>query len=126
MIKGIGTDIVEIARIEKSLTKPEFKKLVFSPREVADCDGHKNASQRYAGRFAAKEALLKALGTGWVTGTQFYEIEVHNDVLGKPVFRFYGETKETIETLGNHNIQLSISHTKVHATAFVVIEIIEQ
>ncbi len=126
MIKGIGTDIVEVERIEKSLRKEEFKSLVFAPAEIADCDNHKTGSQRYAGRFAAKEALLKALGTGWVTGTEFNEIEVCNDEMGKPVFRFHGETKTTIEALGNSNIQLSISHTKAHATAFVVIEIIEK
>lgn len=123
MIKGIGTDIVEVARIAKSVEKSEFVKRVFSAFEIETCSDKVNANERFAGRFAAKEALLKALGTGWVGGTQFNEIEVRNDELGKPYFQFYGETAHTIEKLGNANIHLSISHTNKSATAFVVIEI---
>lgn len=122
MINGIGTDIVSVKRIEKSLQKKEFETLVFTPFESSYCRGEGSGIQSFAGRFAAKEALFKALGTGWAGDLKFNEVEVFNDELGKPLFRFRGETLAAMEAMLPCAIHLSISHTAEFATAYVVIE----
>ena len=121
MIKGIGTDIAEVSRLERSLSRGnEFRDKVFSESEIAYCD--KAGMPSYAGRFAAKEAFLKALGTGWRGNIQLNEIEVLNDELGKPYMNFLGQTAQELEPLNKQQIQVSISHTREYATAFVIIE----
>lgn len=122
MIKGLGTDIVEVGRIERSLEKQEFIDLVFTPFEANYCRTDGSGFQSFAGRFAAKEALLKALGTGWAGAIKWNEMEVYNDAQGKPLFRFFGGTQEVIDKLNGANIHLTISHAKAYATATVIIE----
>lgn len=122
-IKGIGIDLVEIDRIATSLQKDNgFRELVFAPEEISYCESKTQKYEHYAARFAAKEAFLKALGTGWVTGTAFNEIIVQNTPTGKPELAFTGTTARTIEALACNHISVSLTHTKTTAGAVVVIE----
>ena len=121
MILGIGTDIIEIERMQRSLSKgEEFKHLVYSKEEIAYCEKQGKSVASYAGRFAAKEAFLKALGTGWVGEMKLYEINILNNDEGKPDFKLFGEVKRVVEA--KNNIHLSISHSNHYATAMVIIE----
>ncbi len=122
MIFGIGTDLIEVERVESRMEKSGFRDLVFSPHEIEFCEASANKYERYAARYAAKEAFLKALGTGWRTGTAFNEIEVYNDDLGKPSLRFFGITAQTVKDLKLGNIFVSLSHLKTMASATVIIE----
>lgn len=122
MIKGTGIDIVEVVRIKKAIQKSEhFKQFVFAPLEIAYCEAKGNSFESFAGRFAAKEAFFKALGTGWHDNTAFNEVVVSNDALGKPFIKLIGETEKILEGR-QAKIHLSISHTKDYATAMVIIE----
>ena len=101
MIAGLGTDIIEVARISEKIGKESgFRELVFSAAEIAYCDPKANKYEHYAARFAAKEAFFKALGTGWLNGTAFNEVEIANDEKGKPFIRLLGETLATIQGFG--------------------------
>jgi holo-[acyl-carrier protein] synthase len=123
MIVGIGTDIIEIARIERLLTKQKrFQKRIFTEVEIAYCETKKNNAQNYAARFAAKEAFLKAIGTGWRQGVAFKEIELVNNEQGKPEIFLSGKAKEIADNLGITNIQVSVSHLKDFAIAVVTAE----
>ncbi len=123
MISGIGTDIVEVDRIRKSLEKNEsFKTLVFAETEIVYCEQQGNGYQSFAGRFAAKEAFFKALGTGWRGNLAFHEVVVVNDVWGKPTITLLGETKKAVQQQGPLQLHVSISHTVTYATAMVIIE----
>ncbi len=122
MIIGIGTDIVEVARIAKSIEKIAFKKKVFSTTEILYCDTKKNKAESYAARFAAKEAFFKALGTGWRGGMAFNEVEIWNDKLGKPTLNITGKTAKIIAKKNIKIIHVSLSHTKETAIAMVVLE----
>lgn len=123
-ILGIGTDIVEVARIEKLLRDKadEFLPRVFTPAEIAYCQAKANPALHFAGRFAAKEAFMKALGTGWAKGVGFGEIGVLNNEEGKPALDVTGEAKRLLDGLGPSFLWLSLSHTREYATATVVIE----
>lgn len=123
MILGIGTDLIEVERVaEKMEKKAGFKELVFSAGEIIYCEARTFKYEHYAVRFAAKEAFLKALGTGWSKGTAFHEIEIYNDSEGKPEFRFHGVTAKTIADLKPGKIFVSLSHLKTIACAMVIIE----
>ncbi len=123
MIYGIGTDIIEIERIEKSLTKtPTMKDRLFHQAEQDYCEDKTRKYEHYAARFAAKEAFLKALGTGLRDGLAFHEIVVMNNKLGAPSFKLIGKSKEIVESLNLVSIKVSMSHVKETAIAFVVIE----
>jgi len=123
MIFGIGTDLIAVERVaEKMEKKAGFKELVFSAAEIIYCEARTYKYEHYAARFAAKEAFLKAIGTGWSQGTAFNEIEVYNDKAGKPEFRFHGLTAKTIADLKLGKILVSLSHIKTMACAMVVIE----
>jgi len=123
MIFGIGTDLIEVDRVaEKMEKKAGFKELVFSAAEIMYCESRTFKYEHYAARFAAKEAFLKALGTGWQKGTAFSEIEIYNDDEGKPEFRFHGITAKTVSDLKLAKIFVSLSHLKTIACAMVVIE----
>ena len=122
MIFGIGIDNIEVDRVRKQLEKNRFKEKIFSPAEIEYCDNRKNFAERYAARFAAKEAFLKAIGTGWQGGLAFNEIEVLNDKLGKPVLKLYGKVKAFVEENGLENIHVSLTHLKNYASAIVIIE----
>lgn len=121
MISGIGTDIVEVARIKQAIEKESLKTKVFSAREIAYCEKDKSA-QSYAARGAAKEAFFKALGTGWRDKMNINEVEILNDELGKPFIELSGETQKMFEQRGGKLIHVTLSHIKEHAVAFVVIE----
>ena len=123
MIAGLGIDIVDVDRIAGKLAKSNaFRDLVFSANEIAYAEGRPNKYEHYAARFAAKEAFFKALGTGWLNGTSFNEVEIVNDELGKPGIVLLGETKITIGALQISNILVSLTHIKTAASAVVILE----
>ena len=123
MIFGIGTDIIEVGRMERHMkANSGLREKLFTAREQAYADNKATTYQHYAARFAAKEAFFKALGTGYRYGMAFHEIEVVNDELGKPIIHTHGKVKEYIENEGVQHIHLSISHVKEMASAFVVLE----
>ncbi|MDP2424040.1 MAG: holo-ACP synthase [Bacteroidales bacterium] len=123
MIFGIGTDIIEVGRIEKQLeSNSGLKERLFTPGEIIYCESRKNKAQHYAARFAAKEAFLKAIGTGWRDGLQFNEIEVTNDHLGKPIIVLSGKTRAFVAETNIINIQVSLSHIRDMVNAIVIIE----
>tara|TARA_Y100000590_G_scaffold415368_1_gene513083 strand:- start:1449 stop:1841 length:393 start_codon:yes stop_codon:yes gene_type:complete len=125
-IFGIGTDIVNIKRLEKSFkkNKNQFKNKIFSTKEISYCEKKKNPINFYAKRFAAKEALSKALGTGIRKGISFKDIEILNDRLGKPSIKLKGSTdiflKKKIKSK-NYSIYLSLSDDMPWAQASVII-----
>lgn len=123
MIIGIGIDLIEVSRIESALSRwgERFEGRVFTEKEMLYCNSKKDRSQRLACRFAAKEALFKALGTGWRNGTEWKEIEVVNDELGKPTIRLSGKTEELSQQIGVKNILLSITSTENYGVAQVVL-----
>lgn len=122
MIIGIGTDIIQTARIEKALESKGFKEKVFSPDEISYCEKRANKFEGFAARFAAKEAFFKALGTGWRDGMAFHEVEVTNDELGKPSLKLLGETARIVEKRSIQSIHVSLSHVKEMAVAMVILE----
>lgn len=123
MVYGIGIDMIEVTRIEKQVSAgPRFVERIFTSREVDYCERKKNKAQNYAARFAAKEAFLKAVGTGWRKGLAFKEIEVINDELGKPEIVLYGKAKKFAEERKIVNIQVSLTHLKETASAIVTLE----
>lgn len=119
MIKGIGTDIIEIERIAKSAKKQSFLDRIFTKRE--QCLFHGSNYNTLAGNFAAKEAVAKALGTGFSMCAPI-EIEVLRAEKGKPYVILYGNAKEIYDGIQGCNIAVSISHSKDNAVAFAVIE----
>lgn len=123
MIFGIGTDLIEVERVADKMEKKQgFKELVFSADEIIYCEARTYKYEHYAARFAAKEAFLKAIGTGWRNGTAFNEIEIYNDEEGKPEIRFHGLTATTIADLKLGKIFVSLSHLKTIACAMVIIQ----
>tara|TARA_B100001059_G_scaffold233640_1_gene274138 strand:+ start:1293 stop:1676 length:384 start_codon:yes stop_codon:yes gene_type:complete len=123
---GIGTDIVKISRIKKSIQNRNFLNRIFSKDEIYKCNKLSNKSNCYAKRFAGKEAFSKALGTGISNGIAFNEILVLNEKNGKPFFKIVGETKKiVIKRLKRKKfkISLSLSDEKKYAVAFVTISI---
>ena len=122
MILGIGCDIIEIERIRNAVLKEGFCRRVFTEAEQEYCQGRgAQGAASFAARFAAKEAVLKALGTG-LRGGSLTEIEVVQDALGKPGIRLAGYHLELANSKGVRNIQLSLSHSKENSIAYVVME----
>jgi holo-[acyl-carrier protein] synthase len=124
MILSIGIDIAEVYRIRETLARtPRFRERVFTATEREYCDAKGAAAeQSYAARFAAKEAFLKALKTGWRGKITWQDIEVVNDADGVPSLNVTGEAARVLEKLGAGRIHLSISHTTEHAIAEVILE----
>jgi holo-[acyl-carrier protein] synthase len=124
MIVGMGVDIAEIDRIEATIARrgDAFLKRIYTPIEIAYCERHKKKGERYAGRFAVKEATMKALGTGWRRGVRWRDIEVVNLPGGKPTLRLAGVAKEFADRLGAKNISISITHSGNLAFAQVIFE----
>jgi holo-[acyl-carrier protein] synthase len=123
MIFGIGTDLIEVERVEKQVANDSgFKERVFTPNEIAYCDSKHHKYQHYAGRFAAKEAFMKALGTGWQEGVSFQDIEVVTAPNGKPELKLYGKTKEITESKYIQTMFVSLSHLSSFAMAMVILE----
>jgi holo-[acyl-carrier protein] synthase len=124
VIISIGIDIIEVRRVrEVMLRTPRFTERIFTQAERTYCDGRGAvAAQHYAARFAAKEATLKALQTGWTGGIAWQDIEVVSRANGAPDLRFYGRVLELYRESGAIAAHLSISHTTEHAIAQVVLE----
>jgi holo-[acyl-carrier protein] synthase len=117
-------DIAEVDRIAAALTRhgAAILERLYTSTEVAYCESHKNKFERYAARFAAKEAAMKALGTGWTRGVRWRDIEVANAPGGKPTLRLQGVAREFAEKLGVKNISLTITHSGNLALAQVIFE----
>ncbi len=123
MIFGIGTDIIEVHRVKRSIEKTDaFEKKIFTEKEIEYCRSNKKSEQSFAARFAGKEAFFKALGTGWIDGMKFTDIEILNDELGKPYVNIYGEVLNKCNENNIGNIHISLSHLKEFASAYVVLE----
>jgi holo-[acyl-carrier protein] synthase len=125
MIVGTGVDLCEVDRIAKALAAAHGKRLqerVFTPREIAYAESKANRTERYAARFAAKEAGMKALGTGWRGGIGWQDLEVANLPSGRPTLRLHGKAAEIAEKLGVRNVSLSLTHTAGQAMAMVILE----
>ena len=122
MVVGIGIDLVEIHRMKKAIEKPLFVQRVFTASEQTYCNGRgrQNAAS-YAARFAAKEAVMKALGTGLAGGGTWQDIEVLPDDQGKPVMSLTGGFGQLARELGVTTIHVSLSHTQEYATAQVLL-----
>jgi len=123
MIYGIGTDIIEVSRIHAVMEKDiGFREKIFTSGEITYCETKKHKYENYAARFSAKEAFMKAIGTGWRFGIRFADIEVYHDEFGKPLIRLYGKAEELGKIEGISKIHVSLSHVKEIATAIVVVE----
>jgi len=124
MIVGMGIDVAEVERIRvviESQTE-RFLHRVYTENEIAYCEQFKNKFERYAGRFAAKEAAMKALGTGWSRGVRWRDVEVVRERGGRPGLSLKGEAKKIADALGVKYIALSITHTAAQAIAHVIFE----
>ncbi len=124
MIVGIGTDIVGIERLARLREErgDRFLELVFTPAELEHCRKKAGLDERLAVRFAAKEAAMKALGTGWRKGVHFTQIEVRTDKTGKPELVLTGEALRRAEAMGASKIHVSLSHELDNALAVVILE----
>lgn len=124
MIVGLGVDIAEIDRIEAAVGRhgEHFIQRIFTPAEIEYCERYRARFERYAGRFAAKEAAMKALGTGWRKGVRWVDIEVVRPSGSRPTIVLHGTAKEHAERLGVKQISLSITHSGNTAYAQVIFE----
>ena len=123
MIFGIGTDIIEVHRVEKLIEKGEAaRSRIFSANEIAYCETKKNKGENYAARYAAKEAFFKAFGTGWRGKMSFNEVEIKNNRLGKPDIKLSGDTLLTVNKKKISKIHVSLTHLKDIVNAVVILE----
>ena len=123
MIKGIGVDIIEVGRIRRLLERDRrFVDRIFTATEIRYCAGKFYPEQHFAARFTAKEAFMKAMGTGWEPAMGWKDVAVENDPQGKPQLRLSRRLRERFSRLGLTDIHLSLSHTREHAVAMVVLE----
>jgi holo-[acyl-carrier protein] synthase len=124
MIIGIGNDIFEVTRMRRELEKDGsgLKRQLFTPGEIAYCESKRCPERHFAARFAAKEALLKALSTGLTTEMSWHEVEIQNKEGGQPIFKLSGKILETANSLGANKFFLSLSHTEEWASASVILE----
>ena len=121
-VLGIGTDITECLRIAQMIERHAeyFIDRVYTPEEIRYCRNRKQATQHFTGRWAAKEAVLKALGTGWRRGISWHDVEVCNEPGGRPVIVLRGGAREVARELGITRVHISISHCRSHAIAYAV------
>jgi holo-[acyl-carrier protein] synthase len=124
MIVGTGVDITEVPRIAATIERfgERFVKRVFTEAEIRYCESKQNKAERYAARFAAKEAALKAIGTGWRKGIAWRDVEVTREPGGRPTLAFHGVAAQFATRLGVKRTHLSLSHTVEHAIAQVILE----
>jgi holo-[acyl-carrier protein] synthase len=124
MIVGTGVDIAEVGRIKAAVERfgERFLRRVFTPAEVRYCTGKPNSAERLAARFAAKEAGMKAIGTGLRHGVTWQDVEVLRMPGQRPVLKFNGKAAEFAARLGSRHVHLSLSHTKELAIAYVILE----
>lgn len=125
LILGLGTDMIDVARVNRLISKgSSFIESVFTEGEIVYCDSKRYRAQHYAARFAAKEAFLKALGTGWRDGITFRDIELVHDELGKPSLVVSGQASVICRDRfpRGYRTHVSVAHLKDYATATVIIE----
>ena len=124
MIVGLGIDIAEVDRIESAIGRygQRFLQRVFTAAEIDYCQSKGNRFERFAGRFAAKEAAMKAIGTGWRRGVSWRDFEVVREPSGRPILRFSGVAAGFAERLGVTRALVSITHTAAQAIAQVILE----
>ena len=124
MILGTGVDLAEVDRIRAAITRygRRFIERVYTPAEIAYVERRANRFERYAGRFAAKEAGMKAIGTGWRRGVRWQDFEVANLPTGRPTLKLHGEAARVAAQLGVKLISLSITHTAELGMAHVILE----
>ena len=124
MVLGVGTDLIEIERVEQSIERfgARFLNRIFTPAEIAYCQAKRSSAESFAARFAAKEAGAKALGTGISRGVSWKEIEVLRHPGEAPVLHCSGKAAQRAQALGIARFQLSITHTRGLALAFVIAE----
>lgn len=127
MIVGSGIDVIEIARIERALARSgeRFERRVFAPAEIAFCRRFGRPGPHFALRFAAKEAVMKAAGTGWARGVRWVDIETTAPAGGSGAalgLRLHGRVAEIARTRGASALHLAVSRTRSHAVAFVLLE----
>jgi holo-[acyl-carrier protein] synthase len=123
-IVGLGTDLAEVDRIAQSLARfgPRFTTRIYTPAEIAYVEQKANKAERYAARFAAKEAGMKAIGTGWRDGVSWHDFEVTNLPSGAPALHLHGKAAEFAERLGARHVHLSLTHAQTMAMAVVILE----
>lgn len=118
---GVGTDLVHVPRLAHVIARhPGFAARVYTPAEIAYCERHREPTARYAARFAAKEAVLKALGTGLARGMRWQDVEVVVGPAGAPAVALHGEVAATAVRLGVRDVQLSVAHDGEYALAYAV------
>ena len=124
MIVGTGVDLAEVPRIRASIERfgARFIERIYTPAEIAYVERKANRWERYAARFAAKEAGMKAIGTGWRHGVRWQDFEVANLPSGKPTLRLHGVAARVAEKLGVRNVALSLTHTAELGMAHVILE----
>jgi holo-[acyl-carrier protein] synthase len=124
LILGIGTDLAEVPRIKRSIEQygDRFLQRVFTQGEIAYASRKANSAERFAARFAAKEAGMKAIGTGWHRGVTWHDFEVVNEPSGRPTLNLAGVAQHIAETSGVRRISISLTHTATVAFAVVILE----
>jgi holo-[acyl-carrier protein] synthase len=124
MIVGTGIDIAEVPRIREAIERhgERFLKRIFTEGEIEYCESKANRVERYAARFAAKEAGMKAIGTGWNHGVRWRDLEVARQPGGRPTLLLHGKAAEFAAKLGATNVALSLTHTAEQAFAQVILE----
>lgn len=124
MIVGTGIDIAEVPRIAQAISRygDRFLRRIFTEGEIQYCESKASRVQSYAARFAAKEAAMKALGTGWNRGVRWRDIEVCRQPGGRPTLAFHGKAAEFASRLGAIHVALSLTHTSAEAMAQVILE----
>jgi holo-[acyl-carrier protein] synthase len=124
MIVGTGVDLAEVPRIRASIERfgVRFIERIYTPAEIAYVERKANRYERYAARFAAKEAGMKAIGTGWRHGVRWQDFEVANLPSGKPTLRLHGVAGRVADKLGVRNVSLSLTHTAELGMAHVILE----
>jgi holo-[acyl-carrier protein] synthase len=124
MIVGTGIDLIEVPRVTASIERygERFLRRVFTEAEIRYCQSKANRNERFAARFAAKEAAMKALGTGWSRGVRWRDLEVRRQPGGRPTLAFHGRAGEIAGNLGVSNVSLSLTHTEEQAFAQVILE----
>lgn len=124
MIVGSGVDLAEVPRIRESIERygERFLHRIYTEREITYARSKANVYERFAARFAAKEAGMKALGTGWRRGVQWKDFEVANLPSGRPTLLLHGQAGEIAKVMGVAGVHLSLTHTKETALAYVIFE----
>jgi holo-[acyl-carrier protein] synthase len=124
MILGTGVDLAEVRRIREAIERhgERFTRRIYTAAEIAYVEQKANRFERYAGRFAAKEAGMKAIGTGWKRGVTWQDFEVSNLPSGRPTLRLHGEAARLAEKMGVKSVSLSITHTAELGMAHVILE----